>query len=102
MKNLLSLTTAFALAVCLAGSSFAADKNSNQSTQPASKTAASTQPSATKAAHDGGINDIDAIGNRNVGCARGMGNWYSLESEIRMGKEYAQQVDQSPVTEHSS
>ena len=93
MKNLLSLTTAFALAVCLAGSSFAADKNSNQSTQPASKTAASTQPSATKAAHDGGINDIDAIGNRNVGCARGMGNWYSLERQIALGKQVSMQVE---------
>src|SRR5947209_3219462 len=93
MKNLLSLTTAFALAVCLAGSSFAADKSSNQSTQPASKTAASTEPSATKAAHDGGINDIDAIGNRNVGCARGMGNWYSLERQIALGKQVSMQVE---------
>jgi beta-barrel assembly-enhancing protease len=40
----------------------------------------------------GGIDDIDAIGNRDIG-SRGLGNWYSLETEIRMGKEYAQMVD---------
>ncbi len=43
----------------------------------------------------GGKDDIDAIGNRNIGNGRGMGNWYSLEKEIRMGKEYAQQIEQS-------
>src|SRR5207253_3082799 len=41
-----------------------------------------------------GKNDVDAIGNRKMG-GRGMGNWYSIESEIRMGKEYAQQVEAS-------
>ena len=43
--------------------------------------------------HDGGINDIDAIGNRNVGCARGMGNWYSLEAQIALGKQVSMQVE---------
>jgi len=51
------------------------------------------QPS--KAKHDGGINDLDAIGNRNVGCARGVGNWYSVEGQINMGRQYAEQVDNS-------
>ena len=37
---------------------------------------------------------MDAIGNRKVG-GRGLGNWYSLESEIKMGKQYAMQVEQS-------
>ena len=44
--------------------------------------------------HDGGRDDIDAIGNRKMG-GRGLGNWYSLEKEIRIGKEYAQMVEQS-------
>jgi predicted Zn-dependent protease len=48
-----------------------------------------------KVYHDGSIRDIEAIGNRNVGCGRGLGNWYSLESQIRMGKEYAMQVEQT-------
>lgn len=43
--------------------------------------------------HDGSIRDIDAIGNRNIGCGRGIGNWYSLEKQIAMGKSYAQQVE---------
>jgi predicted Zn-dependent protease len=46
-----------------------------------------------KVKHDGGRNDVDAIGNRNVGCSRGMGNWYSIERQIAMGKSYAQQVE---------
>jgi len=43
--------------------------------------------------HDGGIRDISAIGNRNVGCGRGVGNWYTLEKQVAMGKEFAQQVE---------
>lgn len=42
----------------------------------------------------GSKQDVDAIGNRDIG-KRGLGNWYSLEKEIRMGKEYAQQIEQS-------
>lgn len=41
----------------------------------------------------GSKDDVDAIGNRNVG-KRGLGNWYTLEKEIRMGKEYAQMIEQ--------
>ena len=37
-----------------------------------------------KATHHGGRDDIEAIGNRKIG-GRGLGNWYSLESEIRYG-----------------
>jgi predicted Zn-dependent protease len=40
----------------------------------------------------GGKDDIDAIGSRDIG-GRGLGNWYSLETEIRMGREYAQMID---------
>jgi predicted Zn-dependent protease len=41
----------------------------------------------------GGINDLNAIGNRNVGCGRGVGNWYSMEKQVAMGKQYAQEVE---------
>ena len=44
--------------------------------------------------HHGGKSDVDAIGNRDIGN-RGLGNWYSIEKEVRMGKEYAQQVEAS-------
>jgi predicted Zn-dependent protease len=45
--------------------------------------------------HGKGINDLNAIGDRNVGCNRGLGNWYTLDSQVRMGHEFAQQVEQS-------
>jgi hypothetical protein len=50
------------------------------------------QPDDSKVKHDGGKNDVNAIGNRKVG-GRGLGDWYSLESEMRMGKQYAQEVE---------
>ncbi len=43
--------------------------------------------------HDGGINDVDAVGNRNVGCGRGVGNWYSVERQVAMGRAYSQQIE---------
>jgi predicted Zn-dependent protease len=52
------------------------------------------QPDDSKVKHDGSKKDVDAIGNRKVG-GRGMGDWYSLETEIRVGKQYAQQVEAS-------
>ena len=39
------------------------------------------------------LNNIDAIGNRNVGCNKGMGNWYSLDKQVAMGRAYSQQVE---------
>ena len=41
------------------------------------------------------MNNIDAIGNRNVGCNKGMGNWYSLDKQVAMGRQYSQQVEHS-------
>ena len=43
--------------------------------------------------HDGGKTDVDAVGNRNVGCERGVGNWYSVEKQVAIGRQYAQQVE---------
>lgn len=42
---------------------------------------------------EGSKDDIDAIGNRDIGGGKGLGNWYSMESEIQMGREYAQIID---------
>jgi peptidase M48-like protein len=69
-----------------------------ESTTPASDSANPAQPPVvqepdeSKVKHTGGKDDVDAIGNRKVG-GRGFGDWYSLETEIRMGKQYAMQVD---------
>ncbi|MGA8874385.1 MAG: M48 family metallopeptidase, partial [Candidatus Korobacteraceae bacterium] len=39
------------------------------------------------------MDNIDAIGNRNVGCDKGLGNWYSLDKQVAMGKQYSMQVE---------
>jgi len=44
----------------------------------------------------GSIEDVSAVGRRNIG-GRGLGNWYSVEDEIKMGKTYADQVDKSSL-----
>ena len=98
----LALTAALLAFVYLPTASFAADNSDKDqsSTQTASPAAPTTpgapvpnEPSATKTPHDGGIDDVDAIGNRNVGCAKGMGNWYGLEKQIAMGKQISMQVE---------
>ena len=43
--------------------------------------------------HNGGKTDVDAIGNRNVGCGRGVGNWYTVEGQVARGRVYAQQIE---------
>lgn len=79
--------------------SFSQDKpGSDQSSSSASGTKAQASPPVRaadpdKVKHDGGKKDVEAVGNRNVGCSRGLGNWYSVEKQIAMGKAYAQQVE---------
>jgi predicted Zn-dependent protease len=63
--------------------------------QKAQTAGADTASAPVKQYHDGSIRDISAIGNRNVGCGEGAGNWYSLEKQIAMGKQFAQQVEAS-------
>jgi len=77
--------------VYLAPASLAADNDTTKPSTPAATTPA--EPAATKVAHDGSIDDLDAIGNRNVGCAKGMGNWYGLEGQIALGKQVSMQVE---------
>src|SRR5215469_15789127 len=48
-------------------------------------------PAGVKA---GGKSDVDAIGNRKVG-GRGLGDWYSTDTEMKMGKQYAMMVEQT-------
>jgi beta-barrel assembly-enhancing protease len=42
----------------------------------------------------GSIDDVNAVGNRDIG-GRGMGNWYSTDTEIKMGKMYAAEIEKS-------
>ncbi|HMK21049.1 MAG TPA: M48 family metallopeptidase [Terriglobales bacterium] len=80
MKHILGVGLAILL---LGGLALAAPSDEPPTNQP------------VKAKHDGGINDLDAIGNRNVGCGRGVGNWYSVEGQINMGRQYSEQIDSS-------
>jgi len=49
--------------------------------------------SATQnAKREGGKDDIQSIGSRKIGKG-GLGNWYSLEQEIGMGREYSKAVE---------
>ena len=63
--------------------------------QNAPKQAPAALPSQddSKIKHKGGKMDIDAVGNRNVGCGRGVGNWYSIEGQVASGRQYAQQIE---------
>src|SRR5450432_4140287 len=94
--RLIVVTAALFAFVYLAPAGFAGDANTDASKPSAPATPAASapvEPSATKVSHDGGIDDVDAIGNRNVGCAKGMGNWYGLEGQIAMGKQISMQVE---------
>ena len=85
-------------------SSGAAAKPSNaDSTTPANVPPASSEGTATPSptgngvmpgVKPGSIDDVSAIGTRDIG-GRGMGNWYSIDSEIKMGRAYAAQIDRS-------
>lgn len=71
-----AITLTFALLVSLfSGAAFAEDEQQ-------------------KKVKKGGKEDVNAIGEREI-SGRGLGNWYSLESEIRLGKQYAQMIEQS-------
>src|SRR6266498_49816 len=78
----------------LAPLSYGTDKSKKDESPEATAPAKTTpvEPSG-KVPHDGGMDDIDAVGNRNVGCAKGMGNWYSLEKQIGLGKQISMQVE---------
>lgn len=42
----------------------------------------------------GSIEDVNAVGNREIG-KRGLGNWYSTDGEIKMGKQFADEIEKS-------
>jgi len=42
----------------------------------------------------GSVDDVSAVGNRDIG-GRGVGNWYSTDTEIKIGKMYAMEIEKS-------
>jgi beta-barrel assembly-enhancing protease len=67
-----------------------------QPPNPSSSTDSTQNASDAKMPHvkPGSIDDVNAVGTRDIG-GRGMGNWYSTESEIKMGKSYAAELEKS-------
>lgn len=84
-------TRVLLIALLLSCIPVAARNNSSTSTSNGETDTSTRKP--VKVYHDGGVRDIDAIGNRNIGCQRSLGNWFSLEKQIAMGREYSQQVE---------
>ena len=115
-SSALAVVSALLLSASLSVAAWAQDNTQSQSsTQPATSsnssqpansagppmpvdTAAETAPtaSAPKETHDKGKNDIDDIGARNVGSTgKSLGNWYSIDTDIKVGKQYAMMVESS-------
>ncbi len=75
----------------------AVNTTSDSSPSPASSNpqpAIDQSANPPKETHNGNKNDIDDIGNRKIGT-RGLGDWYSVDTDIKMGKQYAMMVEQS-------
>ena len=68
-------------------------KSGDVQNAPAQKPAALPTADDSDIKHNGGTTDVDAVGNRNVGCARGLGNWYTIEGQVAQGRQYAQQIE---------
>jgi predicted Zn-dependent protease len=67
---------------------------------PTAPTGDASTPASTldapKATHDKGKNDIDNIGDRKVGgTGKSLGDWYSIDTDIKMGKGYAMMIESS-------
>ena len=79
--------------------------NASATSQPAAADTAPPTPtddpantaataSAPKETHNKNINDIDDIGNRKVGnTGKSMGDWYGLDTDVKLGKQYAMMVE---------
>src|SRR6202044_3584929 len=68
-------------------------KASDSDGKPAPPPAALPTADDSQVKHDGTKTDVDAVGNRNVGCGRGVGNWNTVEGQVARGRVYAQQIE---------
>ena len=89
------------------GSSSSGSSTQSSTSQGTTSSQGSTSQSTTSGSNDqytpdkpdkntpspDAMKNIDAIGNRNVGCNKGLGNWYSLDKQVAMGRSYSQQVE---------
>jgi predicted Zn-dependent protease len=89
------------------GDSTAAQSGTAPAAQPASPAAGTGSPldsssetaasaNAPKETHNKDKNDIDDIGDRKVGqTGKSLGDWYSIDTDVKMGKQYAMMVESS-------
>ena len=94
--SVLFLVLALCVGLCFAQSSSSSNGQNQSKDSDPSATKEATKDKDDDAAfqHHEGINDINAIGRRNVGCDRGFMNWYSLDKQVAMGRAYAQQIEE--------
>ena len=77
-----------------AGQAASTTTGSGSPVDSASETAATA--GAPKETHNKDKNDIDDIGNRKVGgTGKSMGDWYSIDTDVKLGKQYAMMVEAS-------
>jgi predicted Zn-dependent protease len=65
-----------------------------QTTQAPSPTQAPVPQQKDPKVKKGSKDDVNAIGDRGMG-GKGLGNWYSVEKEVAMGKQYAAMIESS-------
>jgi predicted Zn-dependent protease len=59
-------------------------------------TATAPTANAPKETHDKSKTDVDDIGDRKVGSTgKSLGDWYSIDTDIKLGKQYAMMVESS-------
>ena len=95
MKRFISKITATGVLLTFLAAGAAAANNDTKEANSAKDANSSSDTNGETNYKDGSIKDISAIGNRNVGCTRGFGNWYTLDKQVAMGKQFAQQVESS-------
>ncbi len=102
MRSAIRIFTVGVLALALvpfgiAQSQSPSDQSSSTSSTSQAPSSANGQYAPDKPEKDApspdAMKNIDAIGNRNVGCNKGLGNWYSLDKQVAMGRQYSQQVE---------
>ena len=81
------------LRLCLLAGCLTASISFSQTLPAAPKTIGPDNATNVVATHDRGERDINAIGVRNLGCGRGFGNWYSLDRQMAMGKQYSEDIE---------
>lgn len=84
--NLQRLLVSLLLVICLWGS-----RGVCQATQPLPSEGSKSSRASLKVKS---MDDIEAIGTRSIGKS-GFGNWYSLEKEIALGRDFAASVEAS-------